>query len=132
MSPSTRTVEHGGHSIEVAQCGREWCVTIDGVEKVRTKAGERVPFYSAMEALDWARRRITARNRRTTHVTVRSPRADDEAARQRAADQDRRGFYLRSMRWAARFEAEWGWWPGCVGAKPEDLDAVLAEAEARR
>lgn len=123
---TTKTVEHGGATIEVAACGREWCVTIDGVEKTRTKDGEHVPFYSAHEAMDWARRRVTARNRRTTGRTIRRAEPDEDA-RQRAVDQDRRAFWLRSMRWAARFEQEFGWWPGCVGEKPADLDAILGD-----
>jgi len=62
----TRTVEHGGSVIEATDDGREVLVTIDDVEVRKT-------FPSMMHALDYAKRRITLRNRRTNAPVKRPP-----------------------------------------------------------
>lgn len=53
---TTRTVEHGGSTIEVTETGGEWYVAIDGEEMAHS-------YATASHALDAARRRVTRQNR---------------------------------------------------------------------
>jgi len=61
----TRTIEYGDSVIEVSGQIGDVCVTVDGEEKVRTSDGERDPFGTVEEAIDYAQRRIRSANRRS-------------------------------------------------------------------
>jgi hypothetical protein len=106
MSPTLRSIEHAGASIEAAEVNGEWFVTIDGTEVKQS-------FRSAALALDYARRRVTLRNRRSTRQrsaravahedtpeeTERRARERFEAFRKRVADLLDIGTYEE---WSAR------------------------------
>lgn len=60
----TRAVEYQGSLIEVSGHIGDVCVTVDGEERVRTSDGERDPFATVEEALDYGKRRVTLAARR--------------------------------------------------------------------
>lgn len=97
---TTRAVEHAGSTIEAAELGGAWYVSIDGRESSRS-------FPTATHALDWARRRVTARNRRASQAE----RPTRECTGAWSFDEERsyyRRQHERELAWRQRLLAEHG------------------------
>ena len=78
-------------------------------------------------ALDDARRCVTSRRKRARRAEERTAVRPTTAPESTWFAQYERDRAVKGYRWAAAFEAEFGWWPGCVGEKPDALADLVGE-----